>query len=116
MRRTIQTTEKINQANAKRIIYRHRYGQEYDLTDWPKDHLDLLRQAYWHYCHNMPYSEFIPLILGPGSPVLDRKRNGPEPVDSPLYAVATDLQFRLAVKQGVVLQDWDGPIDPVWPL
>lgn len=100
----------------ERIIYRHRNGQTYDLTDWPKKHLDLLRKAYWHYCTNTPYEKFIVVILGPDSPVLDKKENGPVPVDTPLYAVATDLQFRLAVKQGHLLKDWDGPIDPDWPL
>lgn len=43
------------------------------------------------------------------------KGNGPEPLESPLYEVVTDMQMRLAVKQGVAIKDWDGEIDPVWP-
>ena len=43
------------------------------------------------------------------------KGNGPEPLESPLYKVVTDMQMRLAVKQGVATKDWDGEIDPVWP-
>jgi len=97
------------------VRYRTRKGKEYDLTAWPKDHQELVRKAYWWYTNGMPYEEFVRRILGPDSPVLNLRKNGPVPVDTPLYDVATDLQFRLGVKQGHFLKDWEGDIDP-WPL
>lgn len=95
-------------------IYRTRFGQEYDLAAWPKEHLEFLRKAYWKYATNVPYEEFTAFILGPQSPVLDPKRNGPAPTRTPLYEVATDLEFRLGVKQGHYEKDWEGEVDPEW--
>jgi hypothetical protein len=96
------------------MIYRDRFGQEYDLSTWPKEHLEFLRRAYWHYANNMRYEEFAVFILGSGSPVLDAKKNGPIPTRTPLYEVATDLEFRLGVKQGQYSKDWEGEVDPEW--
>jgi len=98
------------------MIYRTRFGKEYDLSKWPKEHVAFLRRAYWEYANNMDYERFAAFILGAGSPVLSKKHNGPVPVDTPLYDVATDLEFRLGVKRGHYTKDWDGPVDPVWPL
>lgn len=95
--------------------YRARFGDEYDLENWPAEHIRWLREAIRWYEQNMPYEQFTQRILGPASPVLDRRRNGPMPTRSPLYAVATDLQFRLGVKQGFFAKDWDGEVDPQWP-
>lgn len=91
-------------------------GTEYDLSVWPKEHLDFARRAYWWYCSETPYETFVSRILGPDSPVLKRKTNGSRPTRTPLYGVVTDLQARLGVKQGCLAKDWDGPIDPEWPL
>ena len=33
-----------------------------------------------------------------------------------LCEVVTDLQGRLGVKQRVMTKDWEGEIDPIWPL
>jgi hypothetical protein len=70
---------------------------------------------YWWYFQGESFQEFTNRIFGEGSPVLSLKGNGPEPLESPLYKVVTDMQMRLAVKQGVATKDWDGEIDPVWP-
>lgn len=98
----------------KRDIYRTCDGIEYDLSRWPAVHREFLRRAYWHYVNGMPYEEFVAFILGAGSPVLDPKLNGPVPTRTPLYAVVTDLQGRLGVKQGKMLKDWEGEVDPEW--
>ena len=95
--------------------YRTRFGDEYELAEWPREHIDFLRRVYGLYLLNVPYEVFTKRILGPESPVLDRKRNGPVPTRTPLYEVATDLEFRLGTKQGRFQKDWDGPIDPDWP-
>lgn len=98
------------------LVYTTTDGQEYDLGLISKDHRDFLARAYWHYCNGMDYEVFVAFILGPNSPVLDPKRNGPTPTRTPLYEVATDLQGRLGVKQGLMTQDWEGEVDPIWPL
>lgn len=97
------------------MIYRTRFGDEYNVARWPKEHRQFLQQAYWWYVQDTPYEEFTQRILGPDSPVLNRKKNGPVPTRTPLYEVVTDLEFRLGVKQGHFLKDWDGPVDPEWP-
>lgn len=96
--------------------YKTTDGQEFDLGLMPKEHRDFLTRAYWHYCTGMQYEEFVAFILGPNSPVLDPKKNGPVPTRTPLYEVVTDLQGRLGVKQGLMTQDWEGEVDPIWPL
>lgn len=94
------------------MIYTTRYGDTYDLATWSKAHMAFLKRAYWLYWQNPRYEEFIIFILGCQSPVLSMKLNGPKPTRSPLYEVTTDLEFRLAVKQGECLKDWEGDIDP----
>ncbi len=94
--------------------YKTRFGVEYDLSRWPKEHREFVQRAYWHYTMGMDYDDFIPFILGVNSPVMNRKKNGPAPTRTPLYEVATDLQFRLAVKQGRLEKDWEGEVDPKW--
>lgn len=97
------------------MIYETRFGDVYNLSDWPKGHREFIEQAYRLYLSDTPYIDFVKRILGPQSPVLDRRSNGPTPTRTPLYEVATDLEFRLGTKQGHFLKDWDGPIDPEWP-
>lgn len=97
------------------MIYKTRYGDEYDLSIWPAEHREFIRKAYWRYWQNPPYTEFTTYILGANSPVLNAKTNGPVPTRTPLYEVATDLEFRLAVKQGICTKDWEGEVDPEWP-
>jgi hypothetical protein len=97
-------------------IYQTTDGQEHNIGEMPSEHKEFLRRAYWHYCTDIQYEEFVVFILGPNSPVLDPKKNGPVPTRTALYEVATDLQGRLGVKQGVMAQDWEGEIDPLWPL
>lgn len=96
-------------------IYRTRFGVTYRLDEWPEDHVKWIQQAHLWYSHGMPYEQFVQRILGPSSPVLDKRRNGPKPTRTPLYEVATDLQFRLGVRQGLFQQDWEGEVDPEWP-
>ncbi len=98
------------------LVYRTTEGREYDLQAMPSEHGEFLRKTYWHYCAGMDYEEFVAFILGPNSPVLDPKKNGPMPTRTPLYEVVTDLQGRLGVKQGLMTQDWEGEVDPIWPL
>ena len=98
------------------LIYTTTGGQEFDLELMPKEHQNFLQRAYWFYCTNMQYEDFVVFILGPNSPVLNPKTNGPIPTRTPLYEVVTDLQGRLGVKQGVMTKDWEGEIDPIWPL
>jgi len=95
--------------------YRTRFGDTYHMDEWPAEHVRWIEKAYLWYCHNIDYEHFVQRILGPSSPVLDKRRNGPQPTRTPLYEVATDLQFRLGVKQGLFEKDWEGEVDPVWP-
>ena len=97
-------------------IYKTASGNEYDLAQMSREHKIFLKRAYWHYCTNMAYEDFIFFILGPNSPVLNLKKNGPKPTNTPLYDITTDLQGRLGVKQGLLSKDWEGDIDPLWPL
>ncbi len=97
-------------------IYRTITGKQYNLDTWPEEHLQFLRRAYWHYLHGMKYEDFVAFILGPQSPVLNVNKNGPKPTRTPLYDVVTDLQGRLGVKQGLLIKDWVGEVDPEWPL
>jgi hypothetical protein len=97
------------------MIYKTRYGDTYDLSMWPTEHVAFVRKAYWEYWQNPKYEDYVTFLLGVNSPVLKRSRERPRPVNTPLYEVATDLQFRLAVKQGVCEKDWEGEVDPVWP-
>lgn len=92
--------------------YQTRFGKTYNLANWPKEHLEFFKKAVWNYWNGLPYEDFISLILGSNSPVLNRKINGPEPTETPLYDVLTDLQFRLGTKQGLFEKDWEGEIDP----
>ena len=100
----------------KKNIYKMMDGREIDLSSWLKEHIQFIRRAWWWYCNNLPFEEFTVKILGPDSPVLDARKNGPTPTRTPLYDVATDLQFRLGTKQGHFKKDWDGEVDPEWPL
>lgn len=97
------------------MVYTTRYGDQYDLSAWPAEHLAFIRRAHWVYWQNPRYEDYSAFILGVSSPVLSRKSNGPIPTRTPLYEVATDLEFRLAVKQGVCQKDWEGDVDPSWP-
>lgn len=97
------------------MIYRTCDGAEYDLATWPREHVEFVRRAYWHYINGMKYEDFVTFILGPESPVLNPKANGPKPTRTPLYDVVTDLEGRLGVKQGLMLKDWEGEVDPEWP-
>jgi hypothetical protein len=58
-------------------------GQAFDLGLMPREHRDFLTRAYWHYCMGMQYEEFVAFTLGPNSPVLDPKKNGPVPLEQP---------------------------------
>jgi hypothetical protein len=98
------------------LVYQTTDGKKYVLGTMPRKHQDFLRRVYWHYCANTPYEQFVVFILGPQSPVLKPKENGPTPTRTPLYEVVTDLQGRLGVKQGLMAKDWEGDIDPLWPL
>lgn len=97
------------------MIYTTRYGDSYDLSTWPAEHLAFARRVYWMYWQNPKYEHYANFILGTQSPVLNRKSNGPKPTRTPLYEVVTDMEFRLAVKQGVCEKDWEGEVDPEWP-
>jgi hypothetical protein len=97
-----------------KMKYRTRFGKEYDLSKWSPEHMELVRKAYWHYSNNMDYEEFVSFILGSQSPVLNVKKNGPIPAETPLYDVVTDLEFRLGVKQEHYEKDWEGETDPEW--
>ena len=90
-------------------------GKVHDLSTWPQEHRQFIRRAYWWYQTDTAYEDFVKRILGSGSPVLDRKENGPEPTKTPFYEVAVDLQARLGVKQGKMTKDWDGPLEPDMP-
>lgn len=96
--------------------YITRFGDRLDLRNWPDAHVKWLRQMYQLYYLKPPYEEFVQRLLGPNSPVLSKKRNGPVPTRTPLYEAATDLQFRLRVSQGLFVKDWVGGMDPEWPI
>jgi len=97
------------------LIYRNRFGQEFDMSTWSQEHLDFAKKMYWWYFQGENFQQFTHRIFGKGSPVFNKKSNGPEPTETSLYEVVTDMQLRLAVKQGEALKDWEGEIDPTWP-
>jgi len=53
------------------------------------------------------------LHLGANSPALNTKTNGLVLTRTPVYEVATNLEFRLVVKQGICTKDWEGDLE--WP-
>lgn len=95
-------------------FYMTRFGERLDMSDWPAEHVQWLRQMYQLYFMQPPYEDFVQRLLGPNSPVLNKRKNGPVPTRTPLYEAATDLQFRLGVRQGLFKKDWDGEVDPTW--
>jgi hypothetical protein len=94
------------------LKYKTRYGDEYDITTWPMEHRTFILNAMQRYWQNPPYTEYVKYNLGTKSPVLNVSLNGPIPARTPLYDIITDLELRLAVKQGECEKDWDGDIDP----
>ena len=96
----------------KSLIYETCDGDKYDLSELPEEHIDFLRRAYLYYLNDMNYTEFVGFILGPNSPV-----SGFHRTENPVvYEVLADLQSRLGVKQECFAKDWEGDIDPMWPL
>ncbi len=94
------------------MIYRTLKGVEYDLSEWPEEHLDFIRRLYLYYLSNMEFCRFINLITSPDSLVIQLLN----PTETSLYAVVNDLPARLLAKQELALKDWEGDIDPEWPL
>ena len=94
------------------MIYETCDGDKYDLSELPEKHLDFIRRLYLYYLNNMEFCRFSNLITSPDSIVMQL----PNPTETPLYAVASDLQARLLAKQELALKDWEGDIDPEWPL
>ncbi len=96
----------------ERLIYKTRIGIKYDLTEWSQSHVDFLRRAYLHYLNDMKYIDFAALIFERDSPL----HGITNPTKVPLFRVLTDLKYRLGVKQNYYTKDWEGDIDPEWPL
>lgn len=93
-------------------IYATTEGREYDLEQLPDGDRAYVQQALRWYQQGMLFTEFLSRILGKGSPVWQRRRGYRSPVDTPLYDILTDLEGRLAVKQGHLAKDWEGAVDP----
>ncbi len=98
------------------MIYTTRNGKKIDTRNWPEGHKKFLRKAYVWYYQDVKYIDFVNMIFGASSPVLKLSSNGPEPTKTTLYEAVTDLQFRLGVKQGHFSKDWEGDVEPIWPI
>jgi hypothetical protein len=86
------------------MIYKTRYGDEYDLSTWPAEHLAFTHRVYWMYWQNPKYEHHANFILGTQSPVLNRKTNRPRPTRTPLchgYGVYGSNLSRFLADAGV---------------
>lgn len=89
-------------------------GKTYELRSLPLSHRRFLRQVVEWYQAGIPFPEFTQRILGGRSPVFKGVRPGEDPTTRPVYDIATDLQARFGVKQGLLVKDWEGEVDPLW--
>ena len=85
----------------KSLIYETCDGDKYDLSELPDEHLDFARRMYLYYLNDMQYVEFISYISNPNSFMMKL----PNPTETPLDKVVTDLQARLGVKKGYFRKD-----------
>jgi hypothetical protein len=64
------------------------------------------------YLNDMEFCRCSNAIASPDSLAMQLSN----PTETPIYAAATDFRARLGANQKLTLKDWEGDIDPEWPL